>query len=494
MPREKKLSGRLEALLDDVFAERPDSHSLFREIAAELHPEHHLPLQKKIRRMLRARGALATDSALLVASVLALTGFPLLRILHFLSLYVPGTVRLSQFEFAVSAMFANRLPITDTLLYDLTRYTYLEKRLLVRKSMEISAGLKSSLSPEVLLYLYLLSLRDDLSNENVALVGLILKNCFPALEVRSRMGGATLEEYGEMARALRHGEQRSLSLEYDGGAATRAPRPFDRESASFFLDKYFADAALEKQHEEVVAARPVSKAVAVRKAAAGPTPKAAARTATGSVARRGRRPGVATSSGRSQDDAHAGEPAAVPASTAAQAGAPAVLQPRAGAAQAANASVSRPAGRIAPRRPAARALMPAPTAAASWLRFPPLAPLCAAAVVALALTVLAVRVLPLSRAPHAEPAPAVAAPAAAEAPRESPDALQPPAQPPAPPALSYVVQRGDSLWKIYRSLRNDPAALPSWAEFLSRMSAENGIGDPDRIQPGKVLTVQPAQR
>jgi len=303
------------------------------------------------------------------------------------------------------------------------------------------------------------------------------------------MGGATLEEYGEMAKALRHGEQRSLSLEYDGGVATR---PFDRESASFFLDKYFADAALEKQHEEAAAARPVRKA-ARRLPKAAAVQKAVARTATGSVARPGRRRNAAPSPGRAQDDAPAGMPAAVQASAAAHAAEPAVSQRNAGAAQAAKSYASRPAARTAPRRPAARAQIPAPTPAAAWLRLPLLAPLGAAAVVVLALTVLAMRVQPLSRAPHAEPPPAVAAPAAAEAPQELPDASQPPTQSPAPPARRYIVQRGDSLWKIYRSLGNDRAAPTSWAEFLSRTSAENGIGDPDRIQPGKVLTVPPAQ-
>jgi nucleoid-associated protein YgaU len=99
----------------------------------------------------------------------------------------------------------------------------------------------------------------------------------------------------------------------------------------------------------------------------------------------------------------------------------------------------------------------------------------------------------LSRAPHGKPAPAVEAPAAAETPQESPDASQPPAQHPAAPARSYVVQHGDSLWKIYHSLSSDRVGLTSWAEFLPRISAENGIGDPDRILPGKVLTVPPAQ-
>ena len=48
--------------------------------------------------------------------------------------------------------------------------------------MEISDTLKASLSPAVLLFLYLLSLRDDLSNENIQLIALIMKNCFPARE------------------------------------------------------------------------------------------------------------------------------------------------------------------------------------------------------------------------------------------------------------------------------------------------------------------------
>ena len=104
-PSKKRLSGRLEALLEALFAECPDPRSLFMEIAAELRPADHLPLQKMIKRTMHARGALSPDCALLVASVLARTGFPPLRILHFLSLYLPGTVGLSQFEFAASAMF-----------------------------------------------------------------------------------------------------------------------------------------------------------------------------------------------------------------------------------------------------------------------------------------------------------------------------------------------------------------------------------------------------
>ena len=140
--------------------------------------------------------------------------------------------------------------------------------------------------------------------------------------------------------------------------------------------------------------------------------------------------------------------------------------------------------------------MAAPTSAAVWLRLlhlPQLATLCAAAIVALALTVFAGHLQPLFRAPHMEPVAAVSEPVAAQAPQAPPDAPQPAAQAPAPSARRYVVQRGDSLWKIYRTLGSGRAAPTGWAEFLSWMSAENGIGDPDLIQAGRVLTVEPAQ-
>ena len=111
--------------------------------------------------------------------MLHLTGFPAERILDFLSRRVTAPVSIPQFELAVAAIFMGDPPVSPELLYDLTQYTYLEKRLLVQKGLEISAKLKDRLSPEVLLYLYLLSLRGDLSNENVQLIVLIMKNSLP---------------------------------------------------------------------------------------------------------------------------------------------------------------------------------------------------------------------------------------------------------------------------------------------------------------------------
>ena len=168
---------------------------------------------------------------------------------------------LSQFDLAISAFFIGQPPVPESLLYDLTQYTYLEKRLLVRKGMEISDRLKDSLSPEVLLYLYLLSLRDDLSNQNVQLISLVMKNCFPALEVRTRLGGASLEEYGELARAWKMANSRTFPADVLRGSrvAERPARSFDRDSASFFLDKYFSDEVLAKTQKRAAVKPPTEE-------------------------------------------------------------------------------------------------------------------------------------------------------------------------------------------------------------------------------------------
>ncbi len=246
MPRAERLSTRLDSLLEAIFEASLDPAALYWDIAAHIRSDQLAQAQKKIRKTLRQKGEIRSESAVLVACVLHLTGFPAHRILHFLSLYVPGGIRLSLFELAVSAIFLGETPIPTSLLYDLTQYTYLEKRLLARRSIEISEQLKALLNPGVLLYLYLLSLRDDLSNENIQLIALIMKNCFPDLEVRTRIGGASLEEYGEIARAWKLAEQRSLNLDIGTrtGAQRRGERAFDRDSASFFLDKYFSDTSL----------------------------------------------------------------------------------------------------------------------------------------------------------------------------------------------------------------------------------------------------------
>jgi len=510
MPRAERLSSRLDTLLEAVFEVSPDPFSLYWDIAGQLRPDQLAQAQTKIRKTLRQKGEIGAESAVLVACVLHLTGFPAHRILHFLSLYVPGGIRLALFELAVSAIFLGEPPIPASLLYDLTQYTYLEKRLLVRKSIEISGTLKGSLSPAVLLYLYLLSLRDDLSNENIQLIALIMKNCFPALEVRTRIGGASLEEYGEIARAWKNAEKRSLDLEISlgSGAERRGTRGFDRESASFFLDKYFSDKAL----SEMRASAPPTPARRVPLRGASGLPGAARAGGgeeTGSLVPSSRTETAAARTKRrrfTQHESDQGGPAGPgPLGRPNAAGyvgrdvktkamedrvvARSVSEPRG---EPTASTVSRGGGGIpaAGRRSRASRVE---ARGALWL-------VIRAAPTALAAVVMAMILIqmpaPGPRTNAALPAPASAA--AISAPLNSIPSAAPPAAPPQPapsvPATTtYVVRPGDSLWKIFTSMRAQSAVRKGWMEFLSKAQSLNSLEDPDRLQPGKVLTLSPQE-
>lgn len=60
-----------------------------------------------------------------------------------------------------------------------------------------------------------------------------------------------------------------------------------------------------------------------------------------------------------------------------------------------------------------------------------------------------------------------------------------------PPATTYVVREGDSLWKIFHQMEKGGRG---WTDFLSTTSSANGILDPDTIRPGKILTLPPSAR
>jgi hypothetical protein len=523
MPRAERLSNRLETLLGALFEVPSDPFSLYWDIAAQLRRDQLAQAQTKIRKTLRQKGEIGAESAVLVACVLHLTGFPAHRILHFLSLYVPGGIRLSLFELAVSAIFLGEPPIPPSLLYDITQYTYLEKRLLVRKSIEISETLKGSLSPAVLLHLYLLSLRDDLSNENIQLIALIMKNCFPAQEVRTRIGGASLEEYGEIARAWKNAEKRSLDLEINrgSGAERRGARAFDRDSASYFLDKYFSDEALSEMRASAPDVRKLRPPLHGTPSRLVPPRGASARTADSRAAGGG---GIGTleqaapAGGHARHEPHEAvsevpRPAAlVNAAVSTGKGARtkgtgnrAVVRPVSrgrGAAAAAPAAARSIGGSGIRAAPAA-----APSIGGSGIRAAPAAApsrgasrlLLSIAPTVLAALVVAALIVSVPAGFRMASGPGTAAPAAASSavvPAAPQTAAASPAQPTtavaaaaSPATTTYVVRPGDSLWKIFGSLRAQNADRKGWMDFLSRTQSLNGLEDPDQLQPGKVLTL-----
>ncbi len=499
MPRAERLSNRLDTLLEAVFEVPQDPFSLYWDIAAQLRRDQLAQAQTKIRKTLRQKGEIGAESAVLVACVLHLTGFPAHRILHFLSLYVPGGIRLSLFELAVSAIFLGDPPIPASLLYDITQYTYLEKRLLVRKSLEISETLKGSLSPAVLLHLYLLSLRDDLSNENIQLIALIMKNCFPALEVRTRIGGASLEEYGEIARAWKNAEKRSLDLEITlgSGAERRGARAFDRDSASYFLDKYFSDEALREMRASAPPPPPrrpaprgaSARGVAARAGDGEETKTLAPSLRTGEILGEPDREMSEEPQPvrRKEKKMGTGSRAAATTAAAASRGASGIRAATAAAASRSAGGV-RAATAAAASRSAGGIRTATASRGASWLVVR-LVPTMLAAVVVAALVVSVPAGFRMSAAGPGTGAPVETSAAAVSAPPHV--VLSPPAPPvaAAPATTTYVVRPGDSLWKIFGSMRAQNADPKGWMDFLSRTQSLNKLEDPDQLQPGKVLTL-----
>jgi hypothetical protein len=532
-PPERHLSSGLDSLLDAVFDNPTDPFSLYWDVAALLRDDERILVQKKIRRVLRKRGAIGPESALLSACILSLSGFPAYRVLHFLSIYFTGGLTQSLFDLAAGTIFLGAPPLDPSLMYDMTQYTYLEKRLLARRSIEISDRLKKDLSPELLLYLYLLSLRADLSNENIQLVALIMKNCFPAQEVRTRLGVASLEEYGEIARAWKEAEERTIAAEQPSatGAVKGGKASFSLDKASFFLDKYFSDTALEQMQAKAPPLavpkrpspieRPRAADIAARERESDVSLDMTA--AKGAAFDRPMGAAYGTAAGKTPRTQAVGKPPA-PQPGFVSRSREAVPAPAAGPAQ--RNSVGKPAipyrsrsvtsrAESSPRSPAPRARGPrggrpaAPRPAADapfqWLRslrgpsFPSLGALMPLLPFILAVLVsggalFAMRFLPFRAA--ASPAPVAQsgseAPAASVPGGSAPSAPVAPAASPSGPA-TYVVREGDSLWRIFRAMGGSKGSSMGWVDFLSTMQEENSLADPDLIAPGNVLTLSAPQ-
>jgi len=505
MPRAPRLSSRLDSLLDAVFRPVGDARALFEEIAELLSPSQLAQAQKKIRKSLREEQQVGADAAVITACVLHCTGFPAHRILRYLSLYVPDTLPPSLLRLAVDVIFRGQQPISESILYDLTQYPYFEKRLVARKAAEVAEKLGPNLGPELLLFLYLQALRDDLSNEHVRLIALVLRDCAPSLVLRTRVAGVTADESDEVVRAVEAVETRSLEPEEEtpaGGRARRPDsRPFDRHSASRFLDKYFSDEALARMRE-AAPPPPVKKSDPPRAIAGMPREVAVEIHAVGTPAPAGRRTPAAerntTGVGETPRDTDSPSPRIRVRTSTGEAARPAgrreavrqgraqppaslrVRMPRAEERQppAARRSAARPPASRAASVRARRAGIPRSEERAARVLW--VAPTFLAAVAAAAF-LLAVRPPSLPAAP---PPAAPASPVPQAAPAATTAAPQP------PPTVVYTVRPGDSLWKIFSSMRVDRRR---WGTFLSNAQSLNGLDDPNRLNPGKVLTITPGQ-
>jgi hypothetical protein len=466
---------RLDALLDDLLGDRPvEAADVLSKISRLLGQLEHPSAQGRIVRRFKTITSFTADSAVKAACVMHMSGVPPHRLVHFLSASLPGSLTLTQFELMVRFIFHDDPPVSQQLLYDLTQYTYLEKKLLARRSVELANRLKGSLTSRLLLYLYMLSLRDDLSNENAHLILLILRICFPALKVHGRTQNISTAETRELAEAWKNAQKSARYAEIlPAPQAYPSENRSPRESASFFLDKYFSDAELPgaRAAEQMrVAGQRLSF---VGSASRGGVPRTPRRTAEEPPrgAPRIPRPKRAQPATGVQPSTRA------PKTTPRQPTSLAQSTPRG------RASLSGPAPRNAAQRAAASVAPVSPAASAirrivhGWvLALGPF--VLAAALIGTAVLIdLRQPILGAGRAP--------AAPSSIIAPAQLPATL--PQRP--QPIASRVVQPGDSLWKIYRSLHSDGTVVGEWKDFLKLIRERNDLFDPNRIYPGNVLSI-----
>jgi len=452
MPRDYGFTRRLGTLLDDLLGDRAsDATETLTRISRILTPQNQAFAQGRIVRRLKTVSSFSSETAVRAACAMHLGGVPAHRLVHFLSASLPGSLTLSQFELAVRFIFDDDPPVSRELLYDLTQYTYLEKKLLAQRGVELASRLKESLTSQLLLYLYLLSLRDDLSNENVHLILLILLICFPELKVRGRNKGISAEEEREIAEAWANAQMSARYAEIAPSPARSETPEHTRETASFFLDKYYSDSSERAETPRVVAttAPPAERLTFVRSSARGGVPR------TPKLTPEERSPGRAvTRAPRKQ----AAKPARAPE--------PTPLPPRAS--------------------PAAEQAAPAQVRPGAVLMLGPF--VLAAALVAGAVCFNLGRVESPGSPGGGKPAMGAPASAPAPAPAAAPVASPPPVSS-ANPSISHVVQQGDSVWKIYQSLRSSGTVESEWNDFLRLIKQRNSLSDPDRIYPGNVLSI-----
>jgi len=466
---------RLDALLDDLLGDRPvEASDVLSKISRHLGQLEHPSAQGRIARRLKTITSLTADGAVKAACVMHMSGVPPHRLVHFLSASLPGSLTLTQFELTVRFIFNDDPPVSQQLLYDLTQYTYLEKKLLARRSVELANRLKGSLDSRLLLYLYLLSLRDDLSNENAHLIFLILRICFPALNVHGRRQNISTAETRELAEAWKNAQKSARYAKIQPAPhADPSENRSPRESASFFLDKYFSDDELPATRAAEQMRVAAARLSFVGSTSRGGVPRTPRRTAEAPPrgAPRKPRPKRLQPVTAAQPQTHAqnttGRQATLGQSTPHGRGGLPGPAPR-------NA-VQRSSSSVAPVGPAASAIR---RMVHGWVfAFGPF--VLAAALMGTAVLINLHRPIALGVVRAAAAPPSFITPA------------QLPAMLPQRPQLipSRVVQSGDSLWKIYRSLRGDGTVASEWKDFLKLMQERNDLLDPNRIYPGNVLSI-----
>jgi nucleoid-associated protein YgaU len=184
-----------------------DPYRPYREIIAGIPEADAGRINREIRERIRSEPPVSVNNALLTAGVLFHTGSKERELIDFLLTHIKSRISIDHYLFFLYALFENKPPVSSDIMFDLVNYTYLDKEVIQKKLDELTASLKGARTPGTVLFLLLLSFRQDVANENLRILVLLLNNIAPEVIVAARKRSC-FPEYGEIIEEARRAKIR----------------------------------------------------------------------------------------------------------------------------------------------------------------------------------------------------------------------------------------------------------------------------------------------
>ena len=170
----------LPIIIDKLFLEEIESLSKeYKDLKSQIRTTDYSSINTKINNRLESVKTLELKRALLLGSILKLTGSDEKSLLLFFTTYLTEKISIKQFNFIEYSIFNHDIPFSSDIVFDLTEYILFDQKSILKKAGELIVRLEDDFNKKTLLFLFFLSCRHDLSNENRELIFLILQNFTP---------------------------------------------------------------------------------------------------------------------------------------------------------------------------------------------------------------------------------------------------------------------------------------------------------------------------
>lgn len=161
----------LSIIIEKLFFEKIESLSNeYKNLKSRLNSTDYSYINTEINKRLESVKIPDHTRTLLIGSILKLTGSDEKDLLQFFSTYLKEKISLKQFNFIEFSIFNNNIPLSSDIVFDLTDYFLFEKKAIFKKAAALNECLEDDFNEKTLLFLFFLSYRNDLSNENRELI------------------------------------------------------------------------------------------------------------------------------------------------------------------------------------------------------------------------------------------------------------------------------------------------------------------------------------